>query len=70
MEELRQDRDRRLEWEEQEELRKRREKEMRIKKEFERRMNPKTQEDFDLVYSALESRFAVFNKLNHKSWFP
>ena len=56
VDELRRDRDRRLQWEEQEELRKRREKEMRIKNEFERRMNPKTKEDFDLVYAALESK--------------
>jgi len=52
--ELKEDRDRRIEWERQEEIRKRREKEARIRKEFERRMNPKTKEDFDLLYSALE----------------
>ena len=56
VDELRQDRDKRLRWEQEEELRKRREKELRIKKEFERRMNPKTKEDFDLVYAALESK--------------
>lgn len=56
MEELKQDRDRRLQWEEEEEKRKRREKEMRIQGEFERRMNPKTKEDFDLLYAALESK--------------
>jgi len=39
-------------------LRKRREKEKRIKREFERRMNPKTKEDFDLVYAALESKIS------------
>ena len=50
------DRERRIQWEQEEELRKRREKEMRIKREFERRMNPKTKEDFDLVYAALESK--------------
>jgi hypothetical protein len=45
-----------LEWERQQELKKRKEKEERIKKEFERRMNPKTKEDFDLLYHALESK--------------
>ncbi|MBN3315065.1 IQUB protein, partial [Atractosteus spatula] len=38
----------------QEEIRKRKEKEDRIKTEFERRMNPQTKEDFDLLYHALE----------------
>jgi len=51
---LRKARDERLEWERCEEIRKRKEKEARIKKEFERRMKPKTKEDFDLVYAALE----------------
>ena len=40
-----------------EEIRKKKEKADRIKKEFERRMNPKTKEDFDLLYHALESEF-------------
>ncbi|XP_072050656.1 IQ motif and ubiquitin-like domain-containing protein [Amphiura filiformis] len=44
----------RMEWERQEEIRKIKEKEDRIKKEFERRMNPRTKEDFDLLYHALE----------------
>lgn len=48
---------RRREWERQAELNKIREKEERIKREFERRMNPKTKEDFDLLYHALESTF-------------
>ncbi|XP_067933394.1 IQ motif and ubiquitin-like domain-containing protein, partial [Watersipora subatra] len=51
---LKTDRQRRLDWEKQEEIKKREEKELRIKKEFERRMNPKTKEDFDLLYAALE----------------
>ncbi|XP_078595127.1 IQ motif and ubiquitin-like domain-containing protein [Branchiostoma floridae x Branchiostoma japonicum] len=51
---LREDKARRLEWERLEEIRKKREKEQRIRKEFERRMNPKTKEDFDLLYAALE----------------
>ena len=52
---VRLDTERRLEWERQEELRKKNEKEERIRREFERRMNPKTREDFDLLYHALES---------------
>uniref|UniRef100_W5NFY4 IQ motif and ubiquitin domain containing n=1 Tax=Lepisosteus oculatus TaxID=7918 RepID=W5NFY4_LEPOC len=53
-EQLRQERQRRLDWMKQEEIRKRNEKEDRIKREFERRMNPQTKEDFDLLYHALE----------------
>uniref|UniRef100_A0A8D0HM67 IQ motif and ubiquitin domain containing n=1 Tax=Sphenodon punctatus TaxID=8508 RepID=A0A8D0HM67_SPHPU len=44
----------RLEWEAQEELRKKREKEERLRKEYERRLFPKTKEDFELLYHALE----------------
>lgn len=54
---LKEDKRKRLEWERQEELRKQKEKEDRIKREFERRMQPKTKEDFDLLYAALESEF-------------
>ena len=56
---LREDRIRRQEWERQEELRKQRERAERIRKEWERRMNPKTKEDFDLLYSHLESKLIV-----------
>ncbi|XP_020618722.1 IQ and ubiquitin-like domain-containing protein [Orbicella faveolata] len=51
---LREDRKRRQEWERQEELRKQRERAERIKREWERRINPKTKEDFDLLYAHLE----------------
>lgn len=54
---VRTDKAERHEWEKQEELRKKKEKEDRIRREFERRMNPKTKEDFDLLYHALESKF-------------
>ncbi|XP_064632189.1 IQ motif and ubiquitin-like domain-containing protein isoform X2 [Lineus longissimus] len=54
VEKIREDRDKRLEWEKEEEMRKKKEKEDRIKREFERRMNPKAKEDFDLLYHALE----------------
>ena len=56
---LREDKRKRLEWERQEEIRKQKEKEDRIKREFERRMQPKTKEDFDLLYSALESELEL-----------
>jgi len=46
----------RQEWEEQQEMNKRKEKEDRIQQEFERRMNPKSKEDFDLLFRALESK--------------
>lgn len=52
---LKEDKIRRMEWEKQEEIRKKKEKADRIKKEFERRMNPKSKEDFDLLYHALET---------------
>lgn len=45
----------RKEWERQEESKKKQDKDDRIRREFERRMNPKTKEDFDLLYHALES---------------
>lgn len=51
---LKEDLQKRKEWERKEEMRKIREKEERIRKEFERRMNPRTKEDFDLLYHALE----------------
>ena len=52
---VRDDTSKRLEWERLQELKKIAEKEARVKREFERRMNPKTKEDFDLLYHALES---------------
>lgn len=51
---LKSERDTRIDWEREEEIRKRKEKEDRNRKEFERRMNPKTKEDFELLYSTLE----------------
>ena len=48
-----------MEWERQEELRKQRERAERIKKEWERRLNPKTKEDFDLLYAHLESKYKI-----------
>ncbi|XP_078200006.1 IQ motif and ubiquitin-like domain-containing protein isoform X4 [Callithrix jacchus] len=44
----------RLEWERQEEVRKIREKEEWIKLDYDRRHNPKTNEDFEFLYNALE----------------
>ena len=40
----------------QEAVRKQKEREDRIKREFDRRMNPNTKEDFDILYHALESK--------------
>lgn len=51
---IRQDHIRRIEWEKKEEERKRKEKERRLKEEYQRRMQPLSKEDFDLVYHALE----------------
>ncbi|XP_069101065.1 IQ motif and ubiquitin-like domain-containing protein [Argopecten irradians] len=63
---LKMDKQQRMEWERQEEIRKRKEKEERIKREFERRMNPKTKEDFDLLYHALEKwRQEELERINH-----
>ncbi|XP_006896161.1 PREDICTED: IQ and ubiquitin-like domain-containing protein-like, partial [Elephantulus edwardii] len=44
----------REEWERQEELRKKREKEEALKMDYDRRHHPKTKEDFELLYNALE----------------
>ncbi|KAL4226123.1 hypothetical protein ACF0H5_014110 [Mactra antiquata] len=54
VEKLKDDKRKRMEFERLEEIRKKKEKADRIKKEFERRMNPKSKEDFDLLYHALE----------------
>lgn len=53
-----------MEWERQEELRKQRERAERIKREWERRMNPKTKEDFDLLYAHLESKLVTYMTLH------
>lgn len=63
---LKDDKQKRMEWERQEELRKKKEKADRIKKEFERRMNPKTKEDFDLLYHALESKSYMLEKIDFR----
>ncbi|XP_030072342.1 IQ motif and ubiquitin-like domain-containing protein [Microcaecilia unicolor] len=44
----------RMEWELKEELRRKKEREDRMKSEYERRMNPKTREDFELLFHILE----------------
>ncbi|XP_058045882.1 IQ and ubiquitin-like domain-containing protein [Ahaetulla prasina] len=44
----------RLEWERQEELRKQREREEKLLREYNRRMHPKSKDDFELLYHALE----------------
>lgn len=55
MSKIRQAEKERRDWEKEEELLKKKEKEARIQREYERRMNPKSKEDFDLLYHALES---------------
>lgn len=54
---LREDRLRREAWERAELERRKREREEHARREFNRRMNPRTKEDFDLLYHALESKF-------------
>jgi len=64
---VRNDQSKRIEWEREEELRKKKEKEDRIKREFERRMNPKNKEDFDLLYHALEKwRFEEKDRIDRE----
>ncbi|XP_006859427.1 PREDICTED: IQ and ubiquitin-like domain-containing protein [Chrysochloris asiatica] len=54
VEELRRQKKLRLKWEFEEEIRKIREKEEWMKMDYYRRHNPKTKEDFELLYNALE----------------
>lgn len=51
---LRQDKIKLEEWQKAELLRRQREREEHAKREFDRRMNPRTKEDFNLLYHALE----------------
>ncbi|XP_068045950.1 IQ motif and ubiquitin-like domain-containing protein [Anomalospiza imberbis] len=44
----------RLAWQAQEELQKKREKEEKLRREYEKKLNPKTKEDFELLYHDLE----------------
>lgn len=55
VQQLREDKLRREAWEREELERRKREREEHAKREFDRRMNPHTKEDFDLLYHALES---------------
>ena len=52
---LRRDKILREQWEREEAVRRKRERDERAQQEFDRRMNPRTREDFDLLYHALES---------------
>ncbi|KAJ8269144.1 hypothetical protein COCON_G00117510 [Conger conger] len=54
VDQLRQEREERLEWLESQNARKLLEKEKQVEEEYRRRMNPQTKEDFALLYSALE----------------
>lgn len=42
-------------WETEQEMQRRKEREERIRHEFERRLNPRSKEDFEVLYHALES---------------
>lgn len=57
MQNLREEKRLRLAWEAQEELRRKKEKEEKLRREHEQRLNPKTKEDFELLYHALECKF-------------
>ena len=48
-----------MEWEKQETTKKQREHSERARRELERRMNPQSVEDFDLLYHALEGMSKV-----------
>ncbi|XP_028397889.1 IQ and ubiquitin-like domain-containing protein [Dendronephthya gigantea] len=54
VENLRQDRENRYAWERKEDEIRKREKAEKLKREWERRMNPSSKTDFDLLYAALE----------------
>ncbi|XP_055506213.1 IQ and ubiquitin-like domain-containing protein isoform X1 [Leucoraja erinacea] len=54
VQQLRIQRDKRLQWEREQEMKLKTEKDDYTKRQYERRMNPKTREDFDLLFHALE----------------
>ena len=51
---LRREREARREWEREREGERKREREERERREFDRRINPRTKDDFELLYHALE----------------
>ena len=53
---LRRDKERRAKWEAEQLALRQKEREEHARKEFHRRMNPRTKDDFDLLYHALESK--------------
>lgn len=54
---FRREKQEREEWDRKEAVRRQMEREAHIRHEFERRMNPHTKEDFELLYHALESKW-------------
>ncbi|XP_078272635.1 IQ motif and ubiquitin-like domain-containing protein [Rhinoraja longicauda] len=54
VQQLRRQRDKRLQWEQEQEVLLKNEKDDYTKRQYERRMNPKTRDDFDLLFHALE----------------
>jgi hypothetical protein len=68
---LRNDRNLRIEWERVQTEMKENDRAERIRREFERRMKPKTKEDFDLLYAALEKwRKEEVESINEKRSGP
>ncbi|KAL8620604.1 hypothetical protein ACOMHN_017885 [Nucella lapillus] len=62
---LREAKRKREEWEKAEEERKQRERRERLEREFQRKVNPRTKEDFDLLYAALEKwRLEELERIN------
>lgn len=58
-------------WMKEEEASRQKEREERIKREFDRRMNPKTKEDFEVLYHALEMwRIDELTKINETTSGP
>ena len=54
---LRKERTEHAKWVSEEEAKRQTERKARIKREFDRRLNPRTKEDFEILYHALESRW-------------
>ncbi|XP_059171767.1 IQ and ubiquitin-like domain-containing protein [Physella acuta] len=62
---LKEDKEKRLAWERNEELRKKLEKEERIKREYARRINPQSKSDFDMLLHCLEKwRLEEIERIN------
>ncbi|XP_069759481.1 IQ motif and ubiquitin-like domain-containing protein isoform X2 [Narcine bancroftii] len=66
VQQLRMQRNKRLQWEQEQELKFKKEKSDYISKQYERRMNPKIKEDFDILFHALEEwKQEELSNINH-----